>query len=358
MVLAPMFFLVMPLYVGALAVDFEFTDARIGSLLSTELGAAAIASLLALFWIRICNWRLVSVALLVVLLLGNLISIQVGDYFTGLVGSRAISGFAAGSLMAIALAALGDSRLQTRNFGFGVAAQLTVSGCLLIVLPGFVARWGATSIFGLFALAALLGMLMARWLPAAGDSADREKISDRRSWLPLWGLAGSASIFIAQAAVWAFIERMAASAGFTADFIGMALGISVIAGLGGALLAGWLGSRRGWLIPMTAAMVGEVLCLTFLLGEFSAVAYFVVVVAYSICWNFWLPLQMAVIAETDVSGRFIALITLAQASGIAIGPALAGSFLTTDNYDPAVWTGIVFAVVAMALFLPVTWSRK
>lgn len=357
-VLAPMFFLVMPLYVGALADDYGYSGARIGNLLSTELGAAALASLVALVWLRRINWRQVSLLLLVVLLAGNVVSILVGDDYAGLIASRAVSGFAAGSLMAIALALLGDTQLQARNFAYAVAGQLTISGSLLIVLPGFISRWGAISVFGLFGAAALLGMALSRWLPAAGNSTNMAPVGDRRSWLPLWGLAGTVAIFIAQAAVWAFIERMGADAGLQPDFIGMALGVSVIAGLGGALLAGRTGSRKGFLVPMAIAMAGEVFCLLLLFGDLTAAHYVVVVVGYSIFWNYWLPLQMAVIAATDVSGRFIALITFSQAAGIAIGPALAGAFLTADNYAPVVWTGIVFAVLAMALFWPVARKRN
>ena len=109
---------------------------------------------------------------------------------------------------------------------------------------------------------------------------------------------------------------------------------------------------------MALAMIGEVVCLLFLFNGYTTAIYFAVVVLYSVCWNFWLPYQMGVIAETDVSGRFVALITLSQAVGIAVGPALVGPLISHDNFDPVVWTGIGFAVLAMALFLPVTVSPK
>ena len=67
---------------------------------------------------------------------------------------------------------------------------------------------------------------------------------------------------------------------------------------------------------------------------------------------------MAVIADTDISGKFVALITLSQAVGIAVGPALVGPLISQDNFNPVVWTGIGFAVLAMAMFLPVTARPK
>ena len=109
-------------------------------------------------------------------------------------------------------------------------------------------------------------------------------------------------------------------------------------------------------MPMALAMIGEIICLLFLLGGYTTAVYFAVVIFYSVCWNFWLPYQMGVIAETDVSGKFVALITLSQAMGIAVGPALVGPLIGQDNFDPVIWTGIGFALLAMVMFLPVTAS--
>ncbi len=358
MVMVPMFFLVMPIYVGALADDFGFTNAQIGYLISIELGSAALASLTALLWLRKLNWRHVLFVLLAVLGAANLISIQAGGAYEDLLFIRATAGFAAGAMMAIALAALGDTRNQDRNFALGIVGQLGVSGSLLIILPFFVDRWGAASVFTVFFAACVFAIPLARLVPAAGKTPIVTRITERRSLLPLWGLAGSAAIFIGQSAVWAFIERMGSVAGLSPQTIGIALGASVFAGIGGALSAFWLADRKGRLMPMVIAMIGEVICLLFLLGGFTTAIFFAVVIMYSVFWNFWVPYQMSVVAVTDVSGRFIALITFFQAAGIAVGPALVGPLLTENNFDPVAWTGIGFALLAIILFLPVTVGYK
>jgi predicted MFS family arabinose efflux permease len=358
MVMVPMFFLVMPIYVGALADDFGFTNAQIGYLISVELGSAALASLTALFWLRKLNWRHVLVVLLTVLGAANLISIQTGGVYQDLLLIRATAGFAAGAMMAIALAALGDTRNQDRNFALGIVAQLAVSGSLLLVLPLLVARWGAASVFTVFLTACVVAIPLARLVPAAGKTPIVTRITERRSLLPLWGLAGSAAIFIGQSAVWAFIERMGSAAGLSARTIGIVLGASVFAGIGGAFSAFWLAGRKGRLMPMIVAMVGEIICLLFLFGGFTTAIFFAVVIMYSVFWNFWVPYQMSVVAVTDVSGRLIALITFFQAVGIAVGPALVGPLLTGNDFDAVIWTGIGFAVLAIVLFLPVTVGYK
>ena len=358
MVMVPMFFLVMPMYVGALSEDYGFTNSQIGYLISIELGSAALASLTALFWLRQVNWRTVLLVFLVLLAAANVLSIVVGGAYEKLLLIRAVAGFSAGAMMAIALAALGDTQNQDRNFAFGVMGQLGISGCLLLVLPYFIGSWGAASVFTVFLAACVIAIPLARWLPSTGKAPDVTGISERRSLLPLWGLAGSAAIFVGQAAVWAFIERMGSAAGLSPGTIGVALGSSVLAGIAGAFVASWLAGRKGRRLPMAVAMIGEIVCLLFLLGGYTTAVYFAVVIVYSVCWNFWLPYQMAVIAETDVSGKFVALITLSQAVGVAVGPALVGPMISQDNFDPVVWTGIGFAMLAMVMFLPVTVSPK
>jgi MFS transporter, DHA1 family, inner membrane transport protein len=358
MVMVPMFFLVMPMYVGALFEDYGFTNAQIGYLISIELGCAALASLTALFWLRQVNWRTVLLVFLFLLGAMNALSILTGGVYEKLLLIRAVAGFSAGAMMAVALAALGDTENQDRNFALGVMGQLGISGCLLLVLPYFITRWGAASIFTVFLIACAIAAPLIRWLPSTGKAPVAKRITERRSLMPLWGLAGSAAIFVGQAAVWAFIERMGSAAGLSPSTIGLALGSSVLAGIAGALAASWLADRKGRRIPMAIAMIGEVVCLLFLFGGYTTAIYFSVVIFYSVCWNFWLPYQMGVIAETDVSGRFVALITLSQAVGIAVGPALVGPMINQDNFDPVVWTGIGFALLAMVMFLPVTASSK
>ena len=358
MVMVPMFFLVMPLYVGALSDDYGFTNAQIGYLISIELGSAALASLTALFWLRQVNWRTVLLVFLILLAAVNVLSILVGGAYEKLLLIRAVAGFSAGAMMAIALAALGDTQNQDRNFAFGVMGQLGISGCLLLVLPYFIGSWGAASVFTVFLVACVIAIPLARWIPSTGKAPTVARITKRESLLPLWGLAGSAAIFVGQAAVWAFIERMGSAAGLSPGTIGVALGSSVLAGIAGAFVASWLAGRKGRRLPMAVAMIGEIVCLLFLLGGYTTAVYFAVVIVYSICWNFWLPYQMAVIAETDVSGKFVALITLSQAVGVAVGPALVGPMISQDNFDPVVWTGIGFAMLAMVMFLPVTASPK
>ena len=56
-VVGAMFFLLMPMYIGALADYAHFGNEQIGNLTFFELIGVASASLTSLFWIRKADWR-------------------------------------------------------------------------------------------------------------------------------------------------------------------------------------------------------------------------------------------------------------------------------------------------------------
>jgi predicted MFS family arabinose efflux permease len=353
-VMGPMFFLLMPLYIGALVDHLGFSESQSGMLASTELLGTCVASVLAMSWIRRVSWRLVAVICSGLLVTGNVFCF-LGSYDTAtFVGLRLLTGFAAGCLVSLACAGLGDTSRPDRNFALGVVGQLALSGTLFFLLPSAIADKGASAIFGCFALCAFLAMFGAILLPPTGRQHAAAPLTQKMAWKPLWGLFGGAAFFIANTAVWAYIERIGVASQLDGEFIGQVLGFSVLAALLGPLIAFWIDDRvnRFWI--MLVAFLGELVCLAFLEVGMSMVTYAVIVGLYQFCWNLWIPFQMSVVASVDITGRFAVLIPLFQAAGIALGPALAATFLLPGSYLPVVVIGGVFAALARVLFIPVT----
>ena len=99
-------------------------------------------------------------------------------------------------------------------------------------------------------------------------------------------------------------------------------------------------------------LTGEALAALLLLTRFGAATYIVAVCAYQFCWMLWVPLQMAMVAEADVAGRYTVLLTAAQALGVSAGPALAGKLIHGTAYTPVIAIGCGFALAGLALFWP------
>jgi len=356
-IMGPMFFLLMPLYVGALADYVGLNNQQIGTLTSLELLGSCLASLSGLFWIRKIDWRKTATASALALLVFNLISTIVSDNLGMLIVIRMGSGFSSGCLLAIAIVALGDTTRLDRNFAFAIAGQLSLSGALFFLLPQLITQHGVNAVFGVFAGSALFALIACIFVPGRGREHSQARLSGGGAWRPLWGLAGSTSFFLAQTAFWAFVERMGADAEFSPEFIGVALGVSTLVSIGAALGVGWLTQvvSRFWI--MLVAGLGELACLAALMGGFSATTYFIAVVLFQICWNGWVPIQMANIAAVDTSGRFTVLIGLFQAIGVASGPVLVVQFLTGGSFLPVNIVSGVFVILAVLLFAPIAIDR-
>ncbi|MGI9292601.1 MAG: MFS transporter [Pseudomonadales bacterium] len=358
LVMGPMFFLIMPLYVGALADHVGLDNQQIGALTSVELAGSAVSSLLALFWIRRFSWRLTAIAAGLGLIGFNLLSMAMASDYERLLLIRPLAGFTAGSLVCIAVTALGDSEKADRNFAFGVVGQLSLPGALMIVLPYLIADAGVDAVFGVFAVAALISIVGALMIPESGIVPAQDRDHTGVSWTPLWPLLGGTAFFIANTAVWAFADRIGVSSGLSSTYVGAVIGGSTVAAVLGAFAASWLSDRYNRFWPMLFAMMGEILCLALLANGINAATYMIAILFYSICWNLWLPFQMGVVASVDTTGRFAVLIPFFQSLGIAAGPALAAQFLTGDSYLPVPVIGVVFAVVSLVLFIPVTLKRN
>ncbi len=356
-IIGPMFFLLMPLYVGALADDIGLNHQQIGIITSLELVGSCLASLSGIFWVRRSHWRMLAMVCALLLAVMNLVSISVSDNYHWLVLLRVLAGFSSGCLLVIALAGLGDTEKLDRNFAMAVAGQLIISGGLFFILPQMIVKYGVNGFFGLLAVCSFAAVLLSLWVPARGRVHSVPLLGRRRALRPLWGWVGCTAFFIAQTAFWAFVERLGSKAGFTPDFIGGALGGSTMFGAVGALGMGWLAIKTGRFGLMVVAAMGQCICLLMLLDGFTASVYLIAAVLFQFCWNGWLSLQMANIAEVDDSGRFTALIGLFQALGVAIGPALASQLILGEDYSPVLYVGIGFVLLALLLFIPISYHR-
>ena len=353
LITAPLFFLLLPLYVGALVDHAALSTAQVGTLVSVELAGAMATSAFGVAWIRRWPWRPTALLSLLALVAANLGSAALPASLPMLSALRALAGAATGVGVSIALAGLGDTARPGRSYGIAVSGQLLIAGVALVLLPPWIARFGTAAVFAIFAATALAAAALVRWLPEGAVPVTRQIPGfGSHSRLAFWGLAGSSCIFLAQTAVWAFTERIGVARGLSPGFIGFALGVAHIPAVAGALLAAAVGGRALHTPIMVACALGEALAALLLLTQFGAATYIVAVCAYQFCWMLWVPLQMAMVAEADVSGRYTVLLTAAQALGVSAGPALAGKLIHGTAYMPVIAIGCGFALAGLALFWP------
>ncbi len=356
-VVGPSAFFVLPLLVGALADDLHLNDRQIGFFAATDLAGAAVSCVLALFWVRRLDWRIIAAMALVTLGCANFASLSVNE-FAPLLTIRFLAGMAAGALLSLAITVLSDAHHPERGFGYSVAAQVTFQVAGLLVLPHVINVWGIDGVFLLLSGLALSALLLIPRLPAHGRIQNSS--SDSRLRLTpatMLAFAGCTLFFINIGCVWTYIERMGVAEGFTAIFIGNGLAAAVAIGIAGALAASWLRDRYGRLRPLALAVAGTVVSVAMLVEGMGAITFVVAVAVYNFVWNFAIPYQYAAISTSDNSGRLIVLVPGFQGAGLSIGPALAASFMSSDNYLAVNYIAAVSVVLSLLLFIPLCRQR-
>ena len=160
-------------------------------------------------------------------------------------------------------------------------------------------------------------------------------------------------------AIWAFVKLIGTSAGIEAPRVGIALGISTGVATVGALAASWLADRIGRIIPVTVALLVQVVMIALLQGEMSFLQFMLTAAVFQIFWNLNGPYIMGTIALSDTTGRVSLLIPTAQIGGFFLGPVIAGSMLTPGaGYGPANTLAIACCLLALAIFIPVAMRLK
>ena len=194
---------------------------------------------------------------------------------------------------------------------------------------------------------------MVRLLPERlGIQKVREATAGGFNFLPGALLASLIMFSAGLGGVWAFMERIGSSAGFSTTDIGSALAVSALVGGLGALVAAVLGTRLGRLLPIVFALLLQMATCFLLATRSDWYSYLLAVALFNFCWNLALPYMMGAIAEADLSGRFMVLIPAAQTGGYAIGPMMVGLTMAGDDYQTAAWTSMGVFFVCLLMVVP------
>jgi MFS transporter, DHA1 family, inner membrane transport protein len=341
-------FLVMPVVVGASVADLGLSDAEVGALGAAVAGGVAVSAACMMFVVRRLPWRLGMRLALLAMVLANALSMLVTQppVFMLLQFVAALGG---GTAYALALTLLSDSRQPDRFFGFSVAAQVAFQVLGMIVLSELVARFGLDALLLVFVLLQALAVWLARYFPQAAGlvAAARHGGMLLRRPAVLLTLGGCLFFFFNVGAVWTYLERVAAGAGFDAATTGWYLALGVACGIPGALLAAWCGDRAGRLLPLALGTAGTVGALLLLEEGMSAAAFGGGVALYNLAWNFSLAFQYAAVNAVDTSGRAVAAAPAFHGVGGALGPAVAGALV--GAWGLAVVDTLAIAAVLLSL---------
>lgn len=344
-------FLSLPLLVGLLMDDLGLNEEQAGGATSTYFASYLLSSASAYFWISRVNLRTAALSGYLSMVAGLLLG-TMAQNGTTLALSLAIAGIGGGMLFSLGVALIADGPDTDRNYGWLLVTQQSLAALFLFGAPRWVIpQWGLSGGLSALALVTLLISLSAIRIPARQKTAKTDDIptpgtSDRLQ--PRLALVALVVHFAGLSALWAFVERIAVDNGLSGESIGVALSISMLAGLGGALLVTAMADRFGRRIPLwlaTGLFLGVCAGFSTSLGWWS---FLLLTGLLSFAWNFILAYQMGVISGVDHQGRHAVLIPAAQGLGAVLGPLLGGWGISLGGY-PALLSSVGLLSLATAL---------
>jgi hypothetical protein len=343
-----------PILASILGAKLSFDAGQIGNIAFAEIGGAALASIVASFWIQKANWRLVGIgAILSVVICNGLTGFQTDA--TAITILRFLAGFLGqGTAFALAIGIINTSSNPDRIFGFLIATQVGLGVIMLLVLPTLGASFGIKGVVWPLGVLALVVLPMLGWIPprspmAAGAAATQVSGS---TGLAIIGLIVLLVWCTGLGALWIFLLQIGEAGGLDATTAGQAVALSSAIAITGALAASALAGRGGRLLPVSIALVVQIGMIMLLQGEMSFIRFAATCAVFQVFWNFTGPYLMGLVAESDATGRIAVLIPVAQTGGFAIGPAIAGYLMTGGSFAVVNYTAAAGCLIALLIFVP------
>jgi predicted MFS family arabinose efflux permease len=351
-VLAAEIFVVLPLLVGALVDLLGLTASQAGLVAGADMLGACISALGVSFIIPKGRWKLLLVCGIALLTLANAVSGLLHG-FSALFCTRVVAGLGEGVLLAIANASIAGTRNPDRIFGFSLAGQVAFGTAALYVMPSLLTVYSLRGVFWGLAILTGAAIVLVTYMPNSARANDRSAVQVEQRSLSagaIIGLVGVFTFFVAEGAVWAYLDRIGMSNRIEASSVATALAISSIAGFLGASLASWLDIRYGRLKPLLAAALCTIVSLLILNETTTYVVFAAMASLFNFAWNASVPYQFGALAEVDSSRRTVALGSAVVFAGLTVGPVFASRLISDSNFHSVNWMGMTFCIVSLLLF--------
>jgi predicted MFS family arabinose efflux permease len=343
---------VLPLLIGSLIDGLGLDEVSAGILGSLELGGLAASSLLLAPRVDRMSRRRLAIWGALAACAGHLLS-ALASSFSVLAFARIAAGLGEGAAIAAANSAAASARAPDRLFAQAIVLSGLVYAAALVALPHAIVPWSYPGGFGAIVGLSVLCLPFLLWLPTIPESAAASPGQRGRRLLGITTLGSIFLFSVGQGAIWAFSERIGIAIGFSGKEVGLALGVTTLAGLAGGVIAALLGTRGGRPLLLTVGLGANVVATWMVVIAGSSELYLLGLLAWGIAFFFALPYLLGTAAALDAHGRWTAAAAGISAVGVAIGPGAAGLMVSGSGYSALGGFVIGCGLGAAALILPV-----
>jgi predicted MFS family arabinose efflux permease len=321
--------IVQPYLVGTLVDGFHRSPAEAGYMLGAQMACYSISLLIIARFVDrlpLAQTAIFGAALSVM----SGLFVLWGDSNLMLYLATCTSGIGQGIVFATALAAASYSAQPERLLGIAATIALVVDGAIMAAIPYAQAAWGPISYFIMLSGASLvIGLGLSQMY--RGSILESLKVASRVAPVQAALLISMLVLFgVGSGAIYAFVERVAKTAGIQPDIAGVVLMLSLLVGATGSAAAAWLNLKWGRAIPLyLSLLVVGASSLTLTLSN-GLTDYVVSICIFQIAYTFSFPYLVGASIYLDATGKLAALtggiIFLASSVGAAVAGEIASRF--------------------------------
>ena len=147
--------------------------------------------------------------------------------------------------------------------------------------------------------------------------------------------------------IWAFVERLASTAGFEPALVGKILSLTLVFAVLGSLAAVVMGDRFGSGKPFAAATLIFLLALTWLSSTTTVTNYAIGACLLTLAIGLGITYVITIVADLDVDGRYVVLTVPAIGIGVMTAPTIGGLLTASQEYAAIFVVGGVTVVVSL-----------
>ena len=348
-----MFYNLLPMFLGVAQDYRELDNQSIGLLSSMFFAGYTLTTSTAFFWIRRVNWKIVT---LLALIIGSMALILAGfsRSFTVLMICIFIAGGAFSTVYGIGATALGDTGNPARWFGLKISAEAMLGAVLLFLLPGtLISSFGFKGMMIGMVVAVLVLAPVLSWLPETGHTGHEQEDGgiDIAPGLQvaIWIALFAVTVFLFSATmIWAFVERLASTAGFEPVLVGKVLSLTLVFAVIGSMAAVVIGDRFGSGKPLAAATVLFLLALGLLSGTTTVTDYAIGACLLTTAIGLGITYVITIVADLDMDGRYVVLTVPAIGIGVMTAPAVGGMLTASQDYSTILMVGGGSVILSLA----------
>ena len=328
---------VFPLLVDGFVQLAHFDVQSAGLCITAEMLGQSVGAAGALAIVRRAGSRQIVIAALVLIILGNALTIGVHSSFRWLLALRAVAGIGCG-LTVVCIGLLAATKQADRNFAIFNAATVVTGAVLAAAVPTLFRIFGVGGVFAVIAGTTTLCLCMIPVIPRSYRERTPHQGKASPSSVPFvqgtLTCTMTVAYFVSLSMFWSYAGDIGAGHHMGVEVVSSAVAQAwLVGGLGGSAAAILMAKRLPRMVTIIVSAIGGAASTWAAIVVFNAVAFSIILTVFVFFWNVLYPIQMGLFSQVDPTGRLAMLAWFVQLIACAIGPALGGFILHVSSYN-------------------------